>query len=506
MKTNTQILLLGVLTASLSILGVAKAQTIIAGPNISGTWSSSGNPYYVTANCTIPSGQTLTIQPGVVVDIGAGLSITANGTIQAVGTPSQRITFNSFISSQFWNTITVNGAAAMNQFNYCDFQNAATALAFNSEPTSVNEVLFSTFMNVTNGIQMAAFPYNSAAGTQTTTILNCVFSNCYSQAVYSSAQGVAVASGFGGYYYDAVINIVMKNCTFNGAGSGCAFNIYGATASSFFFGTHTGYGYASLQIMNNIFNNIANTAIAMTVGSDAGSSQPTLINNTVVNCGTGVSAADPWDATLEDCVFVGCTNAVQDTGSLSRNVSFNDFYGNATNFTGYNVNYGTWIIPNRNGTLSDVSGNIGSNPLFVATSDFHLASGSPCVNAGTPNSAYANICSPPSVSTKYPDLGAYGGPDACNWLDPVPILPAQLSMSKSNGCVWLNWAAIPRSTYRIEYDATNNLGAMAGTNLWRTNTTLIPSAKPVSIAVSPNPPTNKAAFYRVRSLGRTPGN
>jgi hypothetical protein len=78
-------------------------------------------------------------------------------------------------------------------------------------------------------------------------------------------------------------------------------------------------------------------------------------------------------------------------------------------------------------------------------------------------------------------------------------------MTKSNGAIWLNWEPIPRSTYRIEYN-TNNFNAMAGTNRWLTNSVLTPISAPISVAVSPNPLTNKAAFFRVKSLGRTPGN
>ena len=103
MKMTTRMLLLGVISACLSIVGVARSQTIITGPTISGgTWSPSGNPYIVTGNCTINSGQTLTISPGVVVWIGSGVSINNNGLIKAVGTTSQRIEFQSPVSSVYW--------------------------------------------------------------------------------------------------------------------------------------------------------------------------------------------------------------------------------------------------------------------------------------------------------------------------------------------------------------------------------------------------------------------
>jgi hypothetical protein len=243
----------------------------------------------------------------------------------------------------------------------------------------------------------------------------------------------------------------------------------------------------------------------MQVSSYAGGGSPVFMNNAIYNCGVGVNATDPWDALVQSDIFVGCTNAVVVSGSLSRGISYNDFYENATNFTGLPSAWGTIIWTNRNGTPADAIYNIFQNPLFVATNDFHLTSPSPCVNAGTPNTAYANMCCPPSIATNFPDQGVYGGPDACNWLDVVPKLPAQVSLTKSNSFLWLNWGAIPRSTYQVQYCATN-FNATSGTNRWLTNTTLIPANKPVSIAVSPYPTTNSKAFYRVRSLGRTPGN
>jgi len=235
------------------------------------------------------------------------------------------------------------------------------------------------------------------------------------------------------------------------------------------------------------------------------SSTAKLINNTIVNARGGISATDPWDASIEDNVFQRTTNAVTTSGALSRVVGYNCFYGNSTNFTGYNANYGTPIWPNRNGTMSDIYFNIVAAPLFIATNDFHLTNNSPCVNAGTPDSTYANMCFPPSVATNFPDMGAFGGPDACNWLTTVPQLPAKLSLTKSNSNVWLNWAAIPRSTYQVVY-FTTNCNAFSGTNRWLTNFTVTPAANPASVAVSPYPTTNSKAFYRVRSLGRTPGN
>ncbi len=473
---TTQLLALGI-GLYFVLASTANAQTIISGPTIpGGVWSASGNPFIITGDASVASGQTLTIQPGVIVWLGSNVTLTANGAlIQAVGTPSQRITFQAASSTYYFGRILLEDETGTNRFKYCDFANATTAIA------------------------MYVYGTWSGNAVMPVEIMNCTFSNCINQAIYGEAQGQA-----GTFYADSItLNPVIKNCYFTGTGGGCSFLIDGQNAG--FWGI--GYGYANLNILNNVFYGlITNSAIALTVGGSAGGSAATVINNTIVNCDSGFSAADPWDATVRDCVFVGCNEAVADPGSLSRQVSFNDFYGNATNFFGYGPTYGQWIIQNRNATLADVLYNISENPLFVATNDFHLTSSSPCVNAGIPDPAFEDMCVPPAaVRTKYPELGAYGGPDACNWLDTVPELPTELSVTASNGFVRLNWEGIPRSTYEVQYFATN-INSMFGTNKWLTNATVIPAANPVSIAVSPYPTTNPEAFFRVRSLGRRPGN
>ena len=117
------------LCAVLGFAVTADAQTLICGNLSSQTWVPAGNPYIVTCDATVLSGETLTIQPGVVVWIGSNVTLTANGLIQAVGTPSQRITFQAPISSQYWHEIHMNYGGGINRFTYCDFQNANTALS-----------------------------------------------------------------------------------------------------------------------------------------------------------------------------------------------------------------------------------------------------------------------------------------------------------------------------------------------------------------------------------------
>jgi hypothetical protein len=117
MKTNTRILMLGVITACLSVVGVARAQTIISGPTVSGgTWSPSGNPYIITANCSLTANHTLTIQPGTIIWLGSNVTFTVNdAVIQAVGTPTQRITIQAASSSYYFSSILVENSYGNHQ-------------------------------------------------------------------------------------------------------------------------------------------------------------------------------------------------------------------------------------------------------------------------------------------------------------------------------------------------------------------------------------------------------
>ena len=63
------------------------------------------------------------------------------------------------------------------------------------------------------------------------------------------------------------------------------------------------------------------------------------------------------------------------------------------------------------------AGNIDEDPLFPGAGGYHLGAGSPCVDAGTPNPLHNDACLPPSQGSARNDMGAYGGPGTCAFLE-----------------------------------------------------------------------------------------
>lgn len=71
-------------------------ETLVSGIIISNTtWTCENSPYIVTASIWVPDGVALTIEPCVTVRFDAGTAFTIDGTLIAIGTNSNKITFTS---------------------------------------------------------------------------------------------------------------------------------------------------------------------------------------------------------------------------------------------------------------------------------------------------------------------------------------------------------------------------------------------------------------------------
>ena len=98
------------------------------------TWSPSGSPYLVTGDILVPSGITLTVEPGVQVRFDktppASHSIVVAGTIISVGRPDLHVTFTSndaFPDRNDWVSIRLDQSAG-SVFEWTEFSWGSTTL------------------------------------------------------------------------------------------------------------------------------------------------------------------------------------------------------------------------------------------------------------------------------------------------------------------------------------------------------------------------------------------
>jgi parallel beta-helix repeat protein len=115
------ILSLGIVVPTLA--APLSAATTVAGGNVSGTWDVADSPYLIDGDITVPSGATLTIEPGVEVLFQSWYSLTVNGTLIAEGTESAPILFGGGHATAGWLGIRFMNAPDGSRLTYAIVEN-----------------------------------------------------------------------------------------------------------------------------------------------------------------------------------------------------------------------------------------------------------------------------------------------------------------------------------------------------------------------------------------------
>lgn len=440
MKT-IRIYLKGLMFGFMFLLGAASfAQTHILTGNVSGTWTRAGSPYLIEGEISISSGQSLTVEPGVLIEFQDHYRLNVQGQLLAVGTVNDSIRFTIDDTTGFRNLSVPDGGWHGIRFGYS---------------TPGDDTSRISFCRLEWGKAVGSSPYNSGGAVAVESYDNLVISNSiisHSFAAYAGG-GIAISNS----------DIIVKHNTIyqNGAGFACGgiavsscdpqiinnkIDNNVALSSGGGLGLSSGadpkiigniivhnsarYG-AGIQMITNCNPSIRNNLIYRnTAGQEGGgvdmeaNCNPLFINNTIVYnsapMGGGIDCEVNSSPVFRNTIIwwnKGYTNGSQ-VHLFSEN-SDPDFY--YCDIEGGSAAFGLWY---GGGTYFTYSGsyenNIDHNPDSTSQNEylFLLANNSPCIDAGDPdviyndieNSANPGYAKWPSKGLLRNDIGVYGGP------------------------------------------------------------------------------------------------
>jgi parallel beta-helix repeat protein len=427
-----------VLIAALFPLAVpVLAQTAIPGGSVSGTWTTAGSPYHIEGDITVPTGQTLTIQPGVEVIFQSWYKLTVNGTLLAEGTASNPILFTGSHATAGWLGIRFIDAPDGSLLTHVVVEKGRATGASpedggggiyieNSSPTISFSTIRDNFAKRNGG---GLYLVNSNARL----IGNGIANN-------SAGQGASASGG----------GIFMLNSNPELTGNVISGNWVYVSGS---YTTPTGAGGGIFARSSNpvlSYNVISDNRVDGNLNSYARGgglylyyADPDLINNTItgntVGEGGGVYSAheggglflyqsDPtivntilWNDTPQE-IFVS-------SGGVSNiiTVAFSDLQGGQAA-----------IVTNNNATVNWLAGNIDADPLFVdpVNADYQLQSGSPAIDAGSATFEWQGRVlvdlSPDAYVGAAPDMGGLESDSAGGGQNQTPLAVASASPNQGS--------------------------------------------------------------------------
>ena len=427
--------------AVLFFIGVTSfAQTHIQSGPVFGTWSLSGSPYYIEGEIAVPAGQSLTIQPGVLVEFQGHYKLTVQGQLLAVGTESDSITF------------TINDTTGFHNWSSTDGGWHGISFGYSLPGDDTSRIAYCIFEW---GKAVGIIPDNSGGAISVANYHNLVISNSLfsSNIAVGDGGGIAISNsdiiisdntfymngagesggGIAVYSCDPQItnNFISENVALNsGGGISLYYNANPNIENNIIFHNFSEFG-GGLQMQTNcnpiIRNNIIVGDSAYSEGGGVDLEENCngiFINNTIVYnvaaFGGGVDCEDNSNPIFRNSILWGNFGTVNGNQvHLFSEDSDPDFY--YCDVEGDSSDFGVWYGGSTYFTYTGTyENNISSNPDFTFYNQYIylLDDLSPCIDTGDPDAIYndiEDINNPgfalwPSKGTLRNDIGVYGGP------------------------------------------------------------------------------------------------
>ncbi len=324
----------------LAIPSLVFGQTFVDG-NQSGTWLAEDSPFLVTGDVTVPSGQTLSIEPGVEVNFQGHFKLLVNGNLQAIGEENAMILFTPNNISQGWGGLEISSSTTATltwcriEFGktvgeYPDMHGGAMRL-MNSDVVATNCIFADNDATAgDNGMGGAVYAIN----TSETEFINCQFLRNHAY-----GEGGAVKfSADNGTLFDGC-DFIENNC-FYGGGAISGYGVYGTTIrNSTFFQNYTMYSNGgalnTLGSGNTLyFSNCTffdNAAFYGEGGAMSLAYCSAYFANTIVYQNEGMYGDDVYLNWGADAEIFYCNMPMPDGASGSYNINQNPQFVDAAN-------------------------------------------------------------------------------------------------------------------------------------------------------------------------------
>lgn len=343
--------------------------TVVCGTIAGQVWTKDKSPYKVVCDIRVAS---LEIKPGVTVAFAGNYIFEVIGKLTAVGTKQDSIVFTKNASAPGWNGIFFNQIPPGSELAYCRIEYSVNrGLTINRSSVAIRNSTISD--NSKNG----GF-YEAGGGIYADAGSPLMMTDCSILRNGVTAYGIYSAGWGGGIW--AQNDLTLINCVIDGNGA----------SAVGFMGSGDGHGGGIFCEGKTILKNCI------------------VSNNYGQNRRGGMDVASTGTAEVINCTFVYNTNGGVGADGTTKIVN-SIFYFNSR----YQIYQANITYCDVQGGTSD-SSNIDYNPVFWSNTCFMIAPGSPCIDAGNPDPSYNDVCFPPSLGGKRNDMGAHGGPDACN--------------------------------------------------------------------------------------------
>jgi hypothetical protein len=373
-KDNSQTLIMT--NDVLQTVNLFGKNTVVVKGNTSGNWEKK-YIYIVEGEVSIPTGSSLSIEPGTNVIFNSSSGITVDGRLIAIGSIEDSIYFTSSKPQPKpgdWKGIYLSPISDGNSvLKYCKVEFADSAVRNYSQNLIVERTKISNFF------REGLFSYGA-----TSTFLNNTICDFVKSGEMKAVQGTAIS------IWDS--SLVRCNHIFNGYGIGIIANGNGLIENNIIHDLHIpddGFGseftntaivngYFSPRIINNYIYNCEGGIQSSDPGVD--NSRHTLVsNNTITNVSRLGIVVEGMVGSVENNIIVNNRIGIGSKGTtqIKNNLLWNTFnFYEDENFLGKIVSI------NVNGDSVDSYFNIIADPQFEDGVPPHLSENSPAWQGG----------------------------------------------------------------------------------------------------------------------------